>query len=210
MNRRRFIWQKAETQSGLPVGYTAVDYLQSSGTQWINTEITPSQDTKVIIKFMANEWGYESLIGGRATSDSNDQFTTYFDAASNGRFLFRMDGMSSAITYYGIKLHTVYIAEFSGTKMEFMLEDGTISFTSGVTISDFSSTVPMLLFKAQNVGGTGLYGKVYSCKIYHQDNLVRDFQPCLDTDGVPCMFDLVSRKPFYNVGTGSFTWGVIK
>ena len=98
MNRRRFIWQKAETQSGLPEGYTAVDYLQSSGTQWIKTEITPSQDTKVIIKFMANKWGYESLIGGRATSDSNDQFTTYFDAASDGRFLFRMDGMSSAIT----------------------------------------------------------------------------------------------------------------
>ena len=207
MNRRRFIWQKAETQSGLPEGYTAVDYLQSSGTQWIDTEITPSQDTKVIIKFMANEWGNESLIGGRATSDSNDQFTTYFDAASDGRFLFRMDGMSSAVTYIGFKLKTIYIAELSGTKMEFMLEDGTISFTSGVTISDFSSTVPMLLFKAQNVGGTGLYGKVYSCKIYHQDNLVRDFQPCLDTDGVPCMFDLVSRKSFYNKGNGSFTWG---
>ena len=35
MNRRRFIWQEAETQSGLPEGYTAVDYLQSSGTQWM-------------------------------------------------------------------------------------------------------------------------------------------------------------------------------
>mgnify|MGYP006867911300 CR=1 FL=1 len=206
MNRRRLMMLK-KSGGGLPKGYTAVDYLQSSGTQRINTEITPSQDTKVIIKFMANEWGYESLIGGRATPDSNDQFITYFDAASNGRFLFRMDGMSSAVTYIGFKLKTIYIAELSGTKMEFILEDGTISFTSGVTISDFSSTVPMLLFKAQHVDGTGLYGKVYSCKIYHQDNLVRDFQPCLDTEGVPCMFDLVSRKSFYNVGTGSFTWG---
>lgn len=199
------MWQKA--QSGLPEGYTAVDYLQSSGTQWINTEITPSQDTKAIIKFMANEWGYESLIGGRAGANSNEQFTTYFDADFGGRFLFRMDGMSSAITYKGFKIKTIYIAELSGTKMEFMLEDGTISFTSGVTISDFSSTVPMLLFKAQNVGGTGLYGKVYSCKIYHQDNLVRDFQPCLDANGKPCMFDFVSQKSFYNKGTGSFTWG---
>lgn len=192
---------------GLPEGYTAVNYLQSSGTQWINTEITPSQDTKVIIKFTADKWGYESLIGGRANSNSNDQFTTFLDSSSNGRFLFRMDGMSSSITYKGFKLHTIYTAELSGTKMEFTLEDGTIPFTSGVTISDFSSTVPMLLFKAQNVGGTGLNGKVYSCKIYHQDSLVRDFQPCLDTGGVPCMFDFVSRKSFYNVNTGSFTWG---
>lgn len=207
MNRRRFIWQKAQAQSGLPDGYTAVDYLQSSSTQWINTEITPSQNTKVIIKFMIYDWGYASLIGARTTLDSNDQFTTYLDSSSNGRFLFRMDGMQSAITYYGIKLHTVYTAELSGTKMEFMLEDGTISFISEVTISDFSSTVPMLLFKAKNVNGSGVYGKVYSCKIYNQDNLVRDFQPCLDTEGVPCMFDFVSRKSFYNVGTGSFTWG---
>ena len=207
MNRRRLIWQKAQEQSGLPEGYTAVNYLQSSGTQWINTEITPSQDTKVIIKFMINDWGYSSLIGSRTNSDSNDQFTTYLDSSSNGRFLFRMDGMSSGITYYGIKLHTVYTAELSGTKMEFMLEDGTISFTSGVTISDFSSTVPMLLFKAKNISGSGAYAKVYSCKIYSQDNLVRDFQPCLDTEGVPCMFDFVSRKSFYNVNAGSFTWG---
>lgn len=206
MNRRRLMAFE-KSGGGLPDGYTAVNYLQSSGTQWINTEITPSQDTKVIIKFMANEWGYESLIGGRATSDPNDQFTTYFDAEFDGRFLFRMDGMSSAITYTGFKIKTIYIAELSGTKMEFILEDGRIPFTSGVTISDFSSTVPMFLFKAQNVGGTGLIGKVYFCKIYHQDNLVRDFQPCLDTEGVPCMFDLVSRKSFYNVGTGSFTWG---
>ena len=206
MTRRRLMMLK-KSGGGLPEGYTALEYIQSSGTQWINTEITPSQDTKVIIKFMANEWGYESLIGGRATSDSNDQFTTYFDVEFDGRFLFRMDGMSSAITYIGFKSKTIYIAELSGTKMEFTLEDGTIPFTSGVTISDFSSTIPMLLFKAQNVGGTGLKGKVYSCKIYHQDSLVRDFQPCLDTEGVPCMFDFVSQKPFYNVGTGSFTWG---
>ena len=46
MNRRRFIWQKAQAQSGLPEGYTAVDYLQSSGAQWINTEyILQSSDT---------------------------------------------------------------------------------------------------------------------------------------------------------------------
>ena len=207
MNRRRLIWQKAQEQSGLPEGYTAVNYLQSSGTQWINTEITPSQDTKVIIKFMVNEWGFSSLIGGRAAANSNEQFTTYFDADFGGRFLFRMDGMSSAITYTGFKSKTIYIAELSGTKMEFTLEDGTIPFTSGVTISDFSSAVPMLLFKAQNVSGSGLNGKVYSCKIYHQDSLVRDFVPCLDANGKPCMYDFVSRKPFYNKGTGSFTWG---
>lgn len=206
MTRRREIITQGLLED-LPTGYTSKQYLQSTSTQWINTNTKASQDTRVVIKFMVDNWGYESLVGARMNSSSTEQFTTYFDSDSDGRFLFRMDGMSSAIAYTGFKRNTIYTADLSGTKMEFTLEDGTIAFTSGVSISDFSSTVSMLLFKAQNVGGTGLNGKIYSCKIYHKDRLVRDFQPCLDTEGVPCMFDFVSRKPFYNVGTGSFTWG---
>ena len=60
MNRRRLMMLK-KSGGGLPEGYTAVDYLQSSGNQWMNTEITPSQDTKVIIKFMVNQWGVFEL-----------------------------------------------------------------------------------------------------------------------------------------------------
>ena len=41
-------------------------------------------------------------------------------------------------------------------------------------------------------------------KIYQNDILVRDFRPCLDTEGVPCMYDEVSKQYFYNQGTGTF------
>ena len=41
----------------------------------------------------------------------------------------------------------------------------------------------------------------------YADGNAQKLVPCLDTEGVPCMFDLVSQKPFYNAGTGSFTWG---
>ena len=45
------------------------------------------------------------------------------------------------------------------------------------------------------------------CKHYSGDELIQDFVPCLNADGVPCMYDLIRRRTFYNKGTGSFTWG---
>ena len=91
--------------------------------------------------------------------------------------------------------------------MKAELEDGTAVFSKTFSVSDFTSTATMALFRSKNVSGDYFRGRIYSCKHYSGDELIQDFVPCLDTEGVPCMFDFVSQKPFYNVGTGSFTWG---
>lgn len=49
--------------------------------------------------------------------------------------------------------------------------------------------------------------KLYSCAMYDGGKKIRDFKPCLDADGVPCLYDLISKTAFYNQGSGSFTWG---
>ena len=49
--------------------------------------------------------------------------------------------------------------------------------------------------------------KIYSCKLYDNDVLVRDFIPVLDKDGTPCMYDKVEKKFYYNAGTGQFIAG---
>ena len=207
--RRRFIWQKAQEQSGLPEGYTAVDYLQSSGTQWIEMGVAPNQNTKVVLKIKINNFnginGF-TLIGGRADYNSNDQFTTYLDEYGSTRFLFRMDGQPQAISWTGLTTDKIYTVTLSGTEMKAELEDGTAVFSKTFSVSDFESTVTMELFKSKSFD-YGFQGRIYSCKHYSGDELIQDFQPCLDTNGVPCMFDFVSRKSFYNKGTGSFTWG---
>ena len=209
MNRRRFIWQKAQEQSGLPEGYTAVNYLQSSGTQWIEMGVTPNQNTKAVLKIKINTFTSRgaSLIGSRTDANFNNQFTTYLDDYDGTRFLFRMDGQTKAISWTGLTTDKIYIVTLSGTEMKAELEDETAVFSQTSSVSDFTSTVTMALFRAKGVSGDYFQGRIYSCKHYSGDELIQDFVPCLDTDGVPCMFDLVSRKPFYNKGNGSFTWG---
>ena len=208
MNRRRFIWQKAQAQSGLPDGYTAVDYLQSSGAQWIEMGIAPNQNTKAVLKIKINDLTATgaSLIGSRTNINSDDQFTTYLDDYGGARFLFRMDGQPKTTSWTGLTTNKIYIVTLSGTEMKAELADGTAVFSKTFSVSDFTSTVTMALFKAKPFNN-GFQGRIYSCKHYNNGKLIQDFVPCLDTEGVPCMFDLVSRKSFYNKGYGSFTWG---
>ena len=208
MTRRRLMMLK-KSSGGLPEGYTAVDYLQSSGKQWIEMGVAPNQNTKVVLKIKINNFNGldgSSLIGSRTDANSNDQFFTYLDVYHSTRFLFRVDGQTEAISWAGLTTDKIYIVTLSGTEMKAELEDGTAVFSKTFSVSDFESTVTMALFKSKPID-RGFRGKIYSCKHYNGDKLIQDFQPCLDTEGVPCMFDFVSRKPFYNVGTGSFTWG---
>ena len=194
----------------LPEGYTAVNYLQSSGTQWIEMGVAPNQNTKAVLKIKINNFNGlhgSSLIGSRTDVNSNDQFFTYLDVYGSTRFLFRMDGQTQAISWTGLTEDKIYTVTLSGTEMKAELEDGTTVFSKTFSVHDFTSTVTMALFRAKGVGSDYFQGRIYSCKHYSGDELIQDFQPCLNTNGVPCMFDLVSQKPFYNVGTGSFTWG---
>ena len=195
---------------GLPEGYTAVDYLQSTGTQWIEMGVAPNQNTKTILKIKFNEFpltGGSSLIGSRTDINSSDQFFTYVDKDRGvRRFLFRVDGQPAPTNCEGLSTDSIYIVTLSGTEMKVELEDGTAIFSQTYSISDFESTVTMALFKSKP-HNRGFLGRIYSCKHYSGDKLIQDFVPCLDAEGIPCMFDLASRKSFYNVGTGSFTWG---
>ena len=210
MTRRRLMMLK-KSSGRLPEGYTAVDYLQSSGTQWIEMGVTPNQNTKAVLKIKINKapdpGAGTSLIGSRTGGNSNDQFFTYLDIYNGtSRFLFRMDSQPKAISWTGLTTDKIYIVTLSGTEMKAELEDGTTVFSQTFSVSDFTSTVTMTLFKSKSFH-RGFFGRIYSCKHYNGNELIQDFVPCLDANGKPCMFDLVSQKPFYNAGTGSFTWG---
>lgn len=207
MKRRLMAFEKSG--GGLPSSYTAVNYLQSTGSQWIEMGVAPNQNTKAVLKIKINDLTATgaSLIGSRTNINSDDQFTTYLDDYGGARFLFRMDGQPKTTSWTGLTTNKIYIVTLSGTEMKAELEDGTAVFSKTFSVPDFTSTLTMALFRSKGVSGAYFQGRIYSCKHYSGDKLIQDFQPCLDTNGVPCMFDFVSRKSFYNKGTGSFIWG---
>ena len=197
MNRRRLIWQKAQEQIRLPEGYTALEYIQSSGTQYIDTGRKLTQDSDIIIDFkLINNNKSVGIFGARES------------AAKNNLAMFRdgdlFVGDFSEYPKYRFKANV----SFNRTKIRMnktgVLVNGVLN-TSWSNVANFETPTNGLIFDVGNNNWTGnkavmqLYGYV--------DGNVQKLVPCLDTEGVPCMFDLVSQKPFYNAGTGSFTWG---
>ena len=50
--------------------------------------------------------------------------------------------------------------------------------------------------------------RLYSCKIYNNEKIIRNFIPCYrKTDGVVGVYDLVEKKFYTNLGTGTFIKG---
>ena len=76
--------------------------------------------------------------------------------------------------------------------------------------SSFTATGNLYLF---SVNGGGTYDnatmKLYSCQIYDNDTLVRDYVPCQKPDGTVGLWDDVNSVFYGNAGTGTFTAGPV-
>lgn len=194
---------------GPPSGYTQLKYLQSDGTQWINTEyILQSSDT---VELKA-EYAKESSINYTTTYLCGSDLTyqsgfNIFQQHGNIGDVFG-DVLNDATSYPGAGVEFVVTSSIS--ELSVMIGDrGTLHLRGAQTYTPLDW--PVYLFTTNRNGtafDSAFVGKIYYAKITNsQGKLTFSCIPCLDTSGVPCMFDLVSRKPFYNVGTGSFTWG---
>ena len=62
---------------------------------------------------------------------------------------------------------------------------------------------------AANINDTPFHvwgGRIYEAVISQGESIAMKFVPCLDPEGAPCMFDIISQEPFYNNGTGDFLY----
>ena len=200
MNRRRLIWQKAQAQSELPEGYTAVDYLQSSGSQYIDTGRKLTQDSDITIDFMivgaknrnAGIFGSRESARKNNVALSQDGGSYYFagDFSKYPEYRFTMVLSSERIKIRmnkdGVLVNDILQKSWSG-------------------VANFETPTNGLIF---DVGNNNWTGNKAVMRLYsYTDGSAQQLVPSLDTEGVPCMFDKKKKKPFYNAGTGSFTWG---
>ena len=215
MTRRRQMMLK-KSGGGLPSGYTQVEYIQNTVTAfkqyYFDTEIIATQNTAVEVKYAAkllHKNGY-FLFGSRLNNNTS-RFFGYLDSNSGGRNIFAY-GHGSAESNVGVLNDQIIICKYSSDGVVKMDENGNVLKTADVSTSnDFTTYHSLLLCQCWSGNDVSqnrdFMGNIYYAKIYDGENLVRDFKPCLDANGVPCLYDLISKTAFYNQGRGSFTWG---
>jgi hypothetical protein len=194
-----FNYKKKDSQN---MQLTKVNYIESTGTQYIDTGVKPSNSTKVDIKFMYNS--LNGFVYGSRTSSSGSDAHEFIINAS-GLVFPQFDGQHSEVSSSYNKIGEEYI--LSNSQSGAYINGNLIKSYNTAT---FSSKHSMFLF-GLNQNGTVEYrkfiGRLYYCKIYDGDTLVRDFVPVIDGSNIACLYDRVEKKCYYNAGTGTFSYG---
>lgn len=168
--------------------YTEIEYLESTGTQYIGTGLDYFADFEVGIQLRNN---------------------VINKALGNGIF-YCMQRYNATQPYWSFTSSNSYISSVLITEHHVLKwKDDTI-YVDGIQITtkqkSSNSGNSMSLFGA---GRQTFPNMIYFCKLWNPDNgeLVRDFIPVLDWNMTPCMYDRVTEQLFYNQGKGDFVAG---
>lgn len=184
----------------LPEGYTELEYIQSSGTQYIDTGFKPDSNTRVLMEVTPIDSGLDSWIFSARTARLKKELSCAIYFAQNKEWAF----------CYGQKETKSSISSEEKTLIDF--NKNVVSLNSNsITLQNYSFSCEYNLFLLCNntAGETKGYASatVYFCKIYDNGLLVRDFIPCKNSSGKVGLFDLISQKIYSNAGAGEFTAG---
>ena len=185
-----------------------IDYIKSTGIQYIDTGIKGTDVTRFVVKGTCVENGVSNtqLLGGNNSSAQTFFGNRYSNSTAHW---YCVDAKNTSIG----NPHNLSIID--ATIESDTSQYGTLTDVVDGTVSDFikfsgnpwafQNTNLLLFGGASNRRSTN--ATCYMLQLYTKDGLVRDFVPALDSDGVVCMYDKVTREYFYNAGEGSFIAG---
>ena len=196
----------------VPGEYECVEYIESSGTQWINTGIIPNNYTDVELDYSKYGRGSVYIFGTRV--GSVQQFTMS-GSASGGTNTNSVNDVSANIDV-GARVANAWNRLFqklttnNGIVTWSAINKDTKESNSGTYDATIPSTVTktIVLFGNGNQNDDG--GRIYSCKLRQNNVLVRDFIPVKKkSNNEYGMYDLVTKQYYGNGGSGSFTGGSV-
>ena len=184
--------------------YIPLDYIESTGTQYIDTGVLPYK-TKTEFKFqMAVEQSAGCYLCGCWNADNNRYYPVTFGSASF--YTYNRSNSNTLLSAYNNAEHTVLYNDENNKVFYDGVEKATIS---NLTTQ---ATNTMYLFALHGSAGvTGTYiGRIMRVKIWDKNTntLIRDFIPVKRrSDNVICMYDKVTEEFYTNAGSGNFVAG---
>lgn len=187
------------TKPILPNGYTQLEYIKATGSQFINTGIAPSSEVSVEIGMIPDTGAMsENAIFGSTWSASG-----FFLMFYKNKIRFHSKGAVVDISSFNTTLENKIVCTQSGISV-----NGTNYSISGTGTDSLDNIV---LWSVSNEGGysanRGKDSKTY-CRIKVGNSVVREYVPCKrNSDSAVGMYDLVTNAFFENAGTGEFVAG---
>ena len=197
----------------LPREYTPVEYLESTGTQIIVSNISPSNNTTFYGEFQLVT--IEGLSNGYIFGYYGPANTRYRPMGYVNTY-FSIQNRNASVVYQknsDLDRHTVLYNDNNG---DCYFDNQKVG--SSVALTTPTNNVGLGLFgQAQVTSNGGIYepnslvkAKIFRVKAWNKTTheLIAYYIPALDPQGRPCMYDTVTKQPFYNAGTGEFLYGL--
>ena len=184
---------------GLPSEYQEVDYIESTGTQYIDTGYIATANTNVEL---------DMYVDG-----NTPQYYCGFGAYASGVSFQLMLKSGSNFTYYCASNPATMSAVYN-TRNRFVTNNRQAEWVSSSSSAYCNNTgshatsLSLGLFAGHEAGGflAGTLMRCYNFKIYERNELVMNLVPCYrKSDNKIGMYDFVTDTFFTNAGTGSFT-----
>ena len=191
----------------VPPGYQEVEYIQNTGSAWINFNISPAINFRAVFQACSDVATTDGL-GLVYTSGGDVHAWRANIMYKNGKYcIFAAPGESTAI-YIPVAMNYGELVD-----MEYTQSQGSQIFTvNGISVSlsqtGVSARNACSFFRYQ--GGQTYYGvgKLRHAELYNDGVLVRDMWSCYRiSDSVAGMWDKVSETFFTNAGSGTFVLG---
>ena len=195
---------------GLPEEYQEVEYLESTGVQWIDTLLpdgSANDRFEVAARVLFLDAANEQDVLGVYTSNN---LRRYIGCNNNNVRLMSFGNAVSNIIMVPIDTQNPKIIHATQESGYQKLTVDEVSNTGSATGSGSSDTnLYMFARHGGSMAENFLIGRIYNLKIRVNNSDVRDFIPCYRiSDNKPGMYDLVNGVFYVNQGTGAdFTVG---
>ena len=183
----------------LPSGYSKLAYIEGSGKQYVNTGLVAGSNTRIVMDFeITAKTGSTALAAWGARTNYSTKHLS---------FIYDLSGLFWTYNYGSTHVSVNASSPVGRYTIDANAGNGLFNGTAmNHAAATFTCAYNLYLFAINNAGTAQWmpYGRIYSCQIYENGTLIRDYVPCLsDTEGVG-LFDLVNNKFYGNAGSGSF------
>lgn len=201
----------------LPAGYTRLDFLESTGLQYIDTGIVPTAETGLRLTALTVSDTDTIPFGSRNSNTTQSRFYAVRPRRVHGL----VPGVIIANGFGWGYWSLIGDAEFPGGAEFIKKEETYLNWFNNRKASceygakeleplSFTPEFAMYLFAA-NIGNSAqlhYIGRISCAAVSVGTQLEANFIPALDPTGIPCLFDLVSKQALKNDGSGAFIAGV--
>lgn len=206
--------------SSLPTGYTLLEFVESNGGAYVNTQLTISPTMGVKYKVWRDSaTNYMVLAGNMEIPSDTNTFYPFISVNTciglnikGSHYILKNGGFSSSssnIASVGVAIKNEFVDGCVNWLNDGQLSIKSVAFTEtrALPASISRSSRSFYLGTQGAIGYNNFKGRIYNFNISDSSRIISSCMPVIDSEGNPCFYDTVRDMPLPNIGTAAFIAG---